>query len=274
MWKTFIKESAPIAISSLGISMYTFIGPTVLKYARGDIEVGIYTAGYKLISILALIPMTISQVVYPIFSDFFANAKEKLAKSLADVLRIVLVIALPLAMGVVLLAPKFFSLLFPPTFDAGVVVLQLTIVGNIFGYMDWIIYAFLLAVDRQKFMMQLSISIGIGTLIVGMLFVPQFGFNALPWIQMSVEFSLFLVQVWYLIRIGYWSSPFTTILKPLLATIVMGIIIFLMIQFNLFLLIGVGGILYLGIVYVLKGFGEQETQILRVTMGWVSMNRL
>ncbi|MBI4810025.1 MAG: oligosaccharide flippase family protein, partial [Ignavibacteriales bacterium] len=72
LWKEFLSESAPIAVNSVGISLYTFIGPTVLKYTRGNVEVGIYNAGYKLISILTLIPMTFSQVVYPVFSDFFS----------------------------------------------------------------------------------------------------------------------------------------------------------------------------------------------------------
>ena len=263
LWKEFLKESLPIAVSSLGISMYTFIGVTVLKYTRGDIEVGIYSAGYKLISILTLIPITFSQIVYPIFSEFYANAGEKLSKALSDSLRVMLILIIPIALGTVILAPKIFSLLFPPEFLPGVVVLQIIILGNVFGFMDWIIYTFLIAINRQSFSMITSVVVGLSTFLISILVIPSIGYTALPFIQVVVEVSLFIIQCWYLAKIGFRLISIKHFIKPLIASLLMIAVVILMRQFNILLLIIIGILVYSCIMYLIRGFGEQEKEMIR-----------
>jgi len=273
LWKSLLKESTPIAISSLGISTYTFIGPTILKYSRGDVEVGIYSAGYKLISILTLIPMTFSQVVYPIFSEFYTSAKEKLAKALSDSLRVVVIIIVPVAVGTVILAPKVFKLLYTEGFIPGVIVLQLTIVGNIFGYMDWVLYTFLLAVNRQIFGMKISVSFGLASIIVGLIAVPRLGFISLPFIQIAVELCLFVTQWWYLGKIGYRIFSITYLLKPAITSILMGAVLLILGKLNLFLILPIGIAVYFVGMYTLKGFGEQELELIRGVFLKLSIGR-
>lgn len=262
LWKMLMKESAPIAVSSLGISTYTFIGPTVLKYTRGDVEVGIYSAGYKLISILTLIPTAFTQVVYPIFSDFYANAKEKLEKALADSLRVITIISVPLATGIIILTPKIFALLYSEEFNPGMIVLQLTIAGNIFGYMDWILYAFLLAINQQVFLMRLSAVTGLGVLTASILFVPFFGFVALPFITIVTELSLFIIQLGHLRKLGYTSFSLNHLLKPIFASLVLAGLLLTPIGVSAFVMLPFSALLYLGVIYLIRGLGEQEMTLL------------
>jgi O-antigen/teichoic acid export membrane protein len=273
LWKSLLKESTPIAISSLGISTYTFIGPTILKYTRGDVEVGIYSAGFKLISILTLIPMTFSQVVYPIFSEFYVSAKEKLAKALSDSLRVVVIIIVPIAVGTVVLAPKIFKLLFTEGFNPGVIVLQLTILGNIFGYMDWVLYTFLLAINGQLFGMKMSVSFGLASIVVGLIAVPRLGFISLPFIQIAVELCLFAIQWWYLDKTGYKIFSIKYLLKPAITSGLMGAVLLMLGELNLFLILPIGITVYFVGMYALKGFGEQELELIRGAVLKLSIGR-
>lgn len=261
-WKMMLKESAPMAASALGISTYNFIGPTVLKYSRGETEVGLFSAGYKIISILTLIPTVFTQVVFPIFSDFFANAKQKLEKALTDSLRVVSIISIPLATGAVLLAPKIFSLLYTRQYFPGMIVLQVAIVGNILGYMDWVMTAFLLAINRQVFLMKTSLAVGIAVVIGSLIVVPRIGFTALPYLQVATDSILFIIQLTFLLRLGYRSFHPTQLTKPLLAAGAMGLLLHLMNDYNFFLLVGLGGLVYFLSLYLMKGLGEQEMAIL------------
>jgi O-antigen/teichoic acid export membrane protein len=256
-----LKEGSQIAFSTLGISIYTFIGATVLKYSRGEIEVGLYSAGYKLISILTLIPVTFTQVIYPIFSDFFEHAKHKLEKALTDSLRVVNAISTPIAVGAVILAPKIFSLLYTEQFAPGTIVFQVAIVGNIFGYMDWVLASFLLATNRQVFLAIASLSVALGALVASLLAVPASGFVSLPFIQAGTEVSLFIVQIVYVARLGYHSFRPVLLLRPMGAALVMGIVLSLFISQHLLLLIPIGGITYFLVLYWLGGMGEQEMTI-------------
>lgn len=262
-WSRMIRGGAPMAVSALGISMYTFIGPTALKYFKGEVEVGIFSAGYRLISILTLIPTTFTQVIFPVFSDFFANAKQKLAKALADSLRVITILSIPLATGTFILAPRILDLVYGEQYAASSIVLKVTIVGNVFGYMDWIIYSFLLAINKQIFLMFTSVSVGMLAVLMSLAFIPMWGFVALPYMQASIEFLLFLILMCHLARIGYRSFHPAQFTRPLLASAVMALGVLLMDGLNLFLIITVGALIYVLMLYFLSGLGEQEMSILR-----------
>lgn len=274
LWKEFLVESAPIAINSVGISLYTFIGPTVLKYTRGNVEVGIYNAGYKLISILTLIPMTFSQVVYPVFSDFFSNAKEKLSKSLSDSLRIMMIISFPIVVGTILLAPKVFNLIYTNEFVAGVIVLQIAIIGNLWAYMNWITATFLLAINKQNFMMITSMSLGLLISFASLYFVPRVGFVSLPIMLMAVEFIIFTLHRWYLVKIGYGTFSLFFLVKPVVASLIMGCVIGLIIEMNFFILVVIGILVYFLLLFSMKGFGDQEMEILKKVVSVVTGGRI
>jgi O-antigen/teichoic acid export membrane protein len=263
MWREFVGSSIPVAVSSFGISMYMYIGPTMLKYVRGNEEVGIFTAGYKLVSIIALIPTTVSQVVYPIFSDFYANAREKLGKALADSFRIIEALALPIAAGTAILAPRIFALLFPPAYQAGIPVLQLMIVGIVIGHANWILYAFLLAVDRQRFSMTLSACVAVFVAASAFLFVPAHGYMALPFIALATDAVIFVAQMVYLRRIGYGEIGLASALKPAGAAAVMAAAVWFGAALPLFVLVAAGALVYAAALLLLGGLGEQEREVIR-----------
>ena len=266
LWKELLKESAPLAVSSIGISAYSFAGPTVLKYTRGDVEVGIFSSAYKLVSILTLIPTALTQVIYPIFSDFFVNAKEKLEKALSDSLRVICLISIPLAVGTVLLAPKVFSLLYPPAFEPGILVLQITILGITLGYMNWILYSFLLAVNQQAFSMRLSVATGVIAFLGSLMLIPRFGFMALPFITIATELILFLPQLWWVKKKGYRSFHPPQFTKPLIAAVSMGLVLLVARNSNLFVLIPLGVASYGLVIYLTNGLGEQEMGVFRALL--------
>jgi O-antigen/teichoic acid export membrane protein len=260
-WNVFMKESMPIAISSIGISMYFFVGPTVLKSVRGDVEVGIYTAGYKLISILLLIPNTLWQIVYPIFSKFYSDATDKLGKSLNDALRIMLIIVFPLVIGGILLAPKIFSLLYTSEFSPGISVFQFSMISNLCAFLNWITSAFLLAVNRQKFMMITSMCIGVLTALVSIVIVPKYGYASLPFILIGDEFAIFIIHRIYLQKLSYGNLSIRFIVKPFAAALLMGATLIVLSAFNVIITVILGMIVYIFVLYLLRGFGEQEMEL-------------
>jgi O-antigen/teichoic acid export membrane protein len=261
LWTSFLKDSAPIAMNSLGISMYMFIGPTVLKYSRGDIEVGIYTAGYKLVSILMLIPMAYSQVVYPIFSEFYNNAKEKLSKALLDSVRLMSLVVIPIIVGVLLLANKIFDFLYTSEFKFGVIVLQLSIIGCLWSFLNAITSTFLLAINRQLFLMILSITLGVLMSIISILLLPHTGYISIPILLVATEVIIFTFHRWYLSKNGYKQFSLIFFVKPFIASFIMGLVMWFCLSFNIFAIIFLGVTVYLILMVIMKGFGEQEKEI-------------
>jgi O-antigen/teichoic acid export membrane protein len=264
--RMLLREGAPLAVSALGIALYTYAGPAILNYARGASELGLFSAGYKLIMILTIIPTAFTQVVYPVFSEFFARAREKLEKALADSLRVISLVSMPLAAGALVIGGDIFRLIYTDTSGAylpGLAVFQLILLSSVFGYMDWILYSFLISVDRQRFVMWLSLLAGIATMAAGIIAIPLYGFMAIPFMVMGVEFLLFLLQILYVRRLGYRRLFLRQLAKPALAAAVMALGLALLSPPNLLVSVPLGAAGYGVLLLLLGALGDQERQILR-----------
>ncbi len=262
LWRDMLTKATPFAVSSLGISMYTFIGPTVLKYSRGNVEVGIFTAGYKLISILTLIPTTFSQVVYPIFSDFYANARSKLSKALEDSLRVMAQVSFPVGVGVVILAPKIISLIYPADFEGAAIVLQVAMCGDALVYLAWIVYAFLLALDQQKLCMRISVVMAVASLVLNVILIHFYGYKGVAFAQLLVDLALF---TWYFVatrKLGYRIATAANSAKIVLASMVMGFAVYYIRDAFILLSVMVGAIVYFAVLFMVGGLGDQEKEFL------------
>jgi O-antigen/teichoic acid export membrane protein len=262
LWKTLLRDGLPIALGGFGISTYMFVGPTILNYTRSGTEMGIYSAGYKLISILTLIPVAFTQILFPIFSDFGANAPHKLHKALYDALRVIGQLSFPLAVGTILLAPEIIAILYPPAFSDAALVLQILIVGAAVGYLSWILQSFLLSQNHQKFCMWNSLAIAALVLAANLLLTPRLGYRAMTVISACTELLIFASLQVYTARVGFPPKHLFVFAKILLAVCVMGAVIFLFKPWGLFPNIALGIVVYVTMLLVLKVYGDQEKEIL------------
>jgi O-antigen/teichoic acid export membrane protein len=262
IWRRLLREGLPMAVNAFGISIYMYIGPTILRYVRPKEEVGLFSAGYKLISILTLIPAAVSQVVYPIFSQFAAQAPGKLQKSLQDAIRVMLEISVPLAVGTIVLAPRIMELIYPPAYAAGAIVLQVIIAGNAVGYLAWILTTFLLSIGRQSYCMLNSLTVAALVAVSSFLLIPPYGFVAVAAIIAVTEVLLFASLATYAWRQGYRSTSFASPLKILLASALMGLLLQVLSFLPLLVVVVCGVLVYGALILLLRVIGDQEREIL------------
>jgi O-antigen/teichoic acid export membrane protein len=258
-----------MAVSALGISIYMYIGPTILRYVRPKEEIGLFSAGYKFISILTLIPAAVSQVVYPIFSEFATQAPQKLQKALQDALRVMLEISAPLAVGTVMLAPRIMDLIYPAEYAGGGIVLQLIISGNAVGFLAWVLTSFLLATGRQNFCMWNSLAVAGFASLANALLVPRYGFVAVASLCALTEILLFLSLGSYLVRRGYVPLEFRASAKILLAAALMGALLWLAHSLPLLVLVLSGALCYGLFLLAFRVPGDQERELLLSLAGFL-----
>ena len=261
-WKLMLREGAPMAVSALGISTYTFIGPTLLKYYRGETEVGIYSSGYKLISILTLIPATFNQIVYPIFSDFNAHATHKLSKALTDALRMMSEISIPLAVGGVILAPRLFSIIYPDSFQEGAFVFQVIIAGISLGYPSQVLYVFLLATNRQKVCMYDIVAVALMVVAASFCLVPKFGYRTVALIFMATDIILFGSLLVLALKPHMTKAKIPKMFRITGSAVLMGILLFVLKDWYFVPVVIIAGLFYLTVLFLSKTFGDQEMEIL------------
>nr|MBC8508683.1 flippase [Chloroflexota bacterium] len=107
LWKYLLTSTIPFAlIMILGI-LFNKIDVIMLSKMKGDAAVGWYSAAYKFIDVLIIIPVSINGAIFPLLSRQFVTSRDRLESTLRKSLKYQADVGLPIAVGTTLLADKF-----------------------------------------------------------------------------------------------------------------------------------------------------------------------
>jgi O-antigen/teichoic acid export membrane protein len=265
--KYFFSEGYPLALSAVGIAVYLYVGSIILKYSCSNTEMGFYSAAFKLWSILTLLPASFTQVIYPIFSSFYNSASEKVSKAFTDSLRVMAIISVPLAAGALFFAPQIILFIYTNDFADSAISLRILIGSCAVSYLNWVITSLLVAVNKQKFTMISSLLISIIAICLSLLLIPTYGHRAVSSITAGCDVILFLAYFLYLYRTEYKINLITIFAKPFLASVTMIVCLYFFNLQTIFYFVPIGAIIYVLMMLIFKGFGEQEKQLIRIVIG-------
>ena len=259
-----IREGYPVAVSSIGITLYLYVTAALLKYIDGNVAAGYYNAAFKIITILTVIPTSFVPVVYPFFAELYHADEAKLRGVLKTSLRYMFIISIPLSVGTILVAKKLVLALYTPEFLPSVLPLQILIVSSLFSYGNHVLYTFFAAVNRQRFGMFVTIPAGVAVAVVNFLFIPSFGI-LVPSISLAaVEAIVFICGYLYLFHIKYRLDLRRMFSKPLLSCLPMVLAVLVLSRFSVFIQIGTAVVTYAVAFYIFKGISEEDKVIERV----------
>ena len=257
-----LREGYPIALGSVGITLYLYVTAALLKYIDGNVAAGHYNAALKIITILTVIPTSLVPVVYPFFAELFRKDERKLQGVLQTSVRYMFAISIPLSLGTILVAKELIVTLYTREFLASVVPLQILIVSSLFGYGNYILYTFFAAVNRQRFGMYITIPMGLMVAVANYLLIPSFGL-LVPSISLAfAEFVMFASGYLYLLHMRIKLHLYNMFAKPLLACIPMATVVILLSPVSIFIRVAAGAVTYAVTFYLLKGIQSEDKPIL------------
>ena len=178
-------------------------------------------------------------------------------------LRVISLVSLPLAAGSLVVGNDMFRLLYTDEYLPGVIVFQIILIGNVFGFMNWILYSFLLSVDRQRFLMWLSLLTGVAALTAGLIVIPPSGFQSIPFLVLGVELTLFLSQIYFTRQLGYRRLYLRQLTRPALAATAMALVLSFVSPLHVLAAIPLGTLFYAVFLVLVGALGDQERQILQ-----------
>jgi O-antigen/teichoic acid export membrane protein len=97
LFKEYLKISVPVIIIGLSTKTYEYIDKILLQYFLGSEELGYYTAGYRIGSLILLLANTVGMLFMPLFSSAFTNNnKDYIIKIANKFIRFICIFILPL----------------------------------------------------------------------------------------------------------------------------------------------------------------------------------
>ncbi len=248
-----IREAWPFALTGVFGSLMITVDTIMLGWLRGASDVGFYSAAQRPVQLLYLIPTFLAASVFPVLSRLAHADNDKFRAVFEKTLKSLFLLAIPIAIGGVLLSDQIIILLFGEPFRPAIISFALLITTVIIVFPSYVMTNSIFAYNSQSFFMK-SVSVGfIINAILDYILIPHYGGpgSALATIVSQIIMNLFL---WRKMKSINRFEIFHNLKKIIIATTFMGIGVFLLktlgvpVIFNICIAV----MLYLALLYFLR----------------------
>jgi len=256
-WKNLLRHALPMGAASIMIQIYYNFDIVMLGFIKGDKAVGWYNAAYKIILFIwTFIPIFIN-VVFPMMSRYYKESQEKLQTLIISSTRILSTVAFPLGVGGTILGMPIMSLLYGEKFSGGVIAFQILIWSVVIICIRGIYEHSFLACNEEKRYLFGVIWGAVTNIVLNLILIPRFSLKGAA-IATVISELVFSGYLFYYLRIVNRKEIVKLLIKPFVAAVLMGFIVYYFRKFNLFLSISIGVIVYLIFILLLKGITFEE----------------
>jgi O-antigen/teichoic acid export membrane protein len=261
----FASVSWPLLLNALLLNLFFRVDVFVIQAAQGDEALGTYDAAYKFVNMLIILPAYFTLAIFPILSRLAASQRQQLLWGFREAARFLLIIAWPVTIGTVALAPWMIRVLGGEAFlPESASVLRVIIWFLPLSFVNGVIQYTLIAANQQR-TISFAFAIAVGfNFVANLVFVPIYGYMAAAVITIVTEFVLFAPLALSMKRhIG--SPGWTGLLgRPSIAGMGMGLIAALAIPFiGLIAGLIVASITFAVLLWLTGAIGEGDVALFR-----------
>ncbi|MGB3341098.1 MAG: flippase [bacterium] len=256
-WRKILAMAMPVGFATIFSQVALYLPVVALGLLHSKIEVGLYSAAYKIVAMLLIIERVFHFVFFPVISRQYRSAKDRLSRSFALLVRILFAVTMPVAVCGIVIAGNIINFIYGAEFSNSVLVLRIlllyfliTPVNTIFGYG-------LVAIDQQrKFFKVITY-----TALISVVLVISLGYllkapGAALALLGSETIGIILMNRQLKKHIDFKSLKQTS--KPFIAALVTGFVLYIFRQGHVVMIVFAGVVIYSLVFYGIKGFSLKE----------------
>lgn len=177
-------------------------------------QLGYYAAAQKIILLLYVAPTLFASAVFPALSRFAHDKSEAFLLFFEKSLRGILLVALPVAVCGIIVAPQLISLLFGAEYAPAALTLRLLLSTVILVFPSSLFSNALFAHDKQKSFLKLLALGAVSNALLNWLLIPRFGIEGAAWATIGSQLlSTFFVWVLMQRTVKFnWTQGFMRVL--------------------------------------------------------------
>ncbi len=264
--KIFIA-AFPFALLVGFSTVYNRIDVILITKILGYAETGFYTAAYKLFDLLAFFPAVVSHVLYPLFASLMSQGKiTDVRATMERYLRLMMAIALPMAVGGTIFSEQIISFLAGPEFAPAAPVLAILVWAPAILFI-YIVANSIVISQLTKFAMVIT-GVNVFVNIIGnILLLPYIGIKGAA-IMTVVSEALQGIFYFYFVRRRITDYKFFSLIwKPVLASALMGFALWQLHHQSLFIVVPIGGLIYFVLMLLLRFFKKDDWTFIKSLLG-------
>ena len=261
--REMVSESFPLMLNHLLATLFFKIDIPMIRAMRGEAEVGRYGTAYKFVDAFNVIPAFFTFALFPLMSRQAAADRPALTRTYHLAIKLLVAVALPLAMVTTFLAAPLVGLLGGHEFlPDGALALQLIIWSIPFGWINSVTNYLLVAIGQQRALTRAFVIAVAFNIAINAMFIPRYGFRAAAISTILSEIVVGVAFQWYVFR-HLSPTPWRRLFWRLgAAALLMAATTWLGAQLHVLLGLLLGGCVYLAAIIILRVFAVPERKLL------------
>jgi len=165
----------PFAVAGVLGLLLTNMDILIIGWLRSAEDVGLYSASLRIVQFMYILPALLATSVLPALSRFAGNDNNKFRIMLEKALSVLFAVAIPLALGAVILGPKIISFVFGSSYLPATLAFQILMFTMIVDFPATLLASAAFAYNHQKVLIIYSGIAGTLNVVLDLLLIPKFG---------------------------------------------------------------------------------------------------
>ena len=261
--RNMVSESFPLMLNHLLATLFFKIDVPMIRTMRGEVEVGRYGTAYKFVDAFNIIPSFFTFALFPLMSRQATGDRPALTRTYHLAIKLMVAVALPLAVATTFLAAPMVGLLGGREFlPDGALALQLLIWSIPFGWINSVTNYLLVAIGQQRALTRAFVIAVTFNIVINAVFIPKYGFRAAAISTILSEIVVGAAFQWYVFR-HLSPTPWRHLFWRMgAAALLMVTATWLGAQLHLLVGLMLGGSIYLAATIFLGVFAAKERNLL------------
>jgi O-antigen/teichoic acid export membrane protein len=254
----------PFAFTFFLTNVYFRAGVLILQQFRSFAEVGWYTFAYKPFEALQFVPLAIQTVVYPLLGVYFVSDASRLNLAYQRFFKVLVLLGWPLTVGTFVLVHSINQIFNRSgAFGQSEPALRILAFGIVFLFANSAFYAMLNAMNRQGLNAWATALAAVINIALNFALIPFYGYLAASTMTVLTEAALCAFGWWFVqMRKPELRLPVIKLSwRILVAGLIMGIVLYPVRHFSIFLTAPAGFVVYVLAIYFIRAVEPDEWRL-------------
>jgi O-antigen/teichoic acid export membrane protein len=204
-WKYMVKEAIPFGLSSIFIRIYYFIDTIMISLliSNPNEAMGWYNAAYRMVLVLAFIPVTFLGSIYPIMSNYYVTSDKYLGFIFERSFKYLMALSIPIGVGTTILGNQLILLIYGPDFAPSTIALQILIWSEVVIFLNSVFGYLLNSINRQMIVAKQTMLASALNIILNLVLIPQFSYVGASSATVATQIFSFFFLLYFASKEGY-----------------------------------------------------------------------
>ncbi len=261
-WWGLVRGGLPFGIIALTLSMAYKVDTILLKNFTNDSTVGWYNAAYNLVFSLMFLVNGFKEAIVPSLARTHVSDPTQVARWYQRTVKMLLLVSLPIATGGMILAFPIIRLLYTESYLPSAVALMVLIWDVPFLMYTAFCGNITTIISEERQAARIYGINAVANVLLNLWAIPRYGVMGAAIITVATDLIGTIQFAWLLNKRLEQPNMGLTFFKTLLATTIMGVVVYLLRNEPVLLAIGAGAGVYALLVLILRMFDASEWDLL------------